>query len=179
MVHIWSSLSKIRRSLFAMTKTKYWLSIVAIAAVLIAGSLAVSPIAIASDEPDDDDDDDDKNKKGNRNKQVYETSATAEMLQGESISSIAQLRCRDGDWMNGNTGTLYADVTSEPSFEGQGLTIAIKKFDSVGERNFNTVESAFKVIGKDVTFDIVNPIGAVAPFDSTFTVTTLCFNPSN
>jgi len=39
-----------------MTNTKYWLSIVAIAAVLIAGSLSVSPIAIA----DDDDDDDDK-----------------------------------------------------------------------------------------------------------------------
>jgi len=41
-----------------MTITKYWLSIVAIAAVLIAGSLAISPIAIADDDDDDDDGDD-------------------------------------------------------------------------------------------------------------------------
>ena len=45
-----------------MTKTKYWLSIVAIAAVLIAGSLAVSPIAIADDDDDDDDDEFEKGK---------------------------------------------------------------------------------------------------------------------
>jgi len=38
-----------------MTKTKFWLSILAISVVLIAGSLAASPIAIASDEPDEDD----------------------------------------------------------------------------------------------------------------------------
>ena len=42
-----------------MTKPKYWLSILAISIVLIAGSLAVSPIAIAGDDNDDDDDDDD------------------------------------------------------------------------------------------------------------------------
>ena len=39
-----------------MTKPKYWLSILAISVVLIAGSLAVSPIAIAGDDNDDDDD---------------------------------------------------------------------------------------------------------------------------
>jgi len=39
-----------------MIKTKYWLSILAISVVLIAGSLAVSPIAIADDDDDDDDD---------------------------------------------------------------------------------------------------------------------------
>jgi len=39
-----------------MTKTKYWLSILAISVVLIAGSLAVSPVAIADDDDDDDDD---------------------------------------------------------------------------------------------------------------------------
>jgi len=42
-----------------MTKIKYWLSILAISVVLIAGSLAVSPIAIADDDDDDDDDDGD------------------------------------------------------------------------------------------------------------------------
>jgi len=42
-----------------MTKTKYWLSILAVSVVLIAGSLAVSPIAIADE--DDDDDDDEQN----------------------------------------------------------------------------------------------------------------------
>jgi len=36
-----------------MTKTKYWLSILAISVVLIAGSLAVSPIAIATDDGED------------------------------------------------------------------------------------------------------------------------------
>jgi len=41
-----------------MTKKIHWLSIVAIAAVLIAGSLAVSPMAIADDNDDDGDDDD-------------------------------------------------------------------------------------------------------------------------
>ncbi len=37
-----------------MTKTKYWLSLLAISVVLVAGSLAVSPIAIADDDDDDD-----------------------------------------------------------------------------------------------------------------------------
>ena len=41
-----------------MTKTTFWLSILAISVVLIAGSLAVSPIAIAGGDDDDDDDDD-------------------------------------------------------------------------------------------------------------------------
>ena len=36
-----------------MTKTKYWLSILTISVVLIAGSLAVSPVAIADDDDDD------------------------------------------------------------------------------------------------------------------------------
>jgi len=38
-----------------MTKTKYWLSLLAISVVLVAGSLAMSPIAIAGDDDDDDD----------------------------------------------------------------------------------------------------------------------------
>jgi len=38
-----------------MTKTKFWLSILAISVVLVAGSMAASPIAIADDEPDEDD----------------------------------------------------------------------------------------------------------------------------
>jgi len=42
-----------------MIKTKYWLSVLAISVVLIAGSLAVSPIAIADDDDDDDDDNED------------------------------------------------------------------------------------------------------------------------
>ncbi len=41
-----------------MTKTIFWLSILAISVVLIAGSLAVSPIAVAGGDDDDDDDDD-------------------------------------------------------------------------------------------------------------------------
>jgi len=41
-----------------MTKTKYWLSFVAISVVLVAGSLAISPIAFAGDDEDDEDDDD-------------------------------------------------------------------------------------------------------------------------
>jgi len=44
-----------------MTKIKYWLSILAVSVVLITGSLAVSPIAIADDDDDDDDDDDEQN----------------------------------------------------------------------------------------------------------------------
>jgi len=40
-----------------MTKTKYWLSLLAISVVLVAGSLAVSPIAIAGEDEDDEDDD--------------------------------------------------------------------------------------------------------------------------
>ena len=41
-----------------MTNTKYWLSLLAISVVLVAGSLTVSPVAIADDDDDDDDDDD-------------------------------------------------------------------------------------------------------------------------
>jgi len=37
-----------------MTKPKYWLSILALSVVLIAGSLAVGPVAIADDDDDDD-----------------------------------------------------------------------------------------------------------------------------
>jgi len=48
-----------------MTKIKYWLLILAISVVLIAGSLAVSPIAIADDDDDDDDDDGDTGAKTN------------------------------------------------------------------------------------------------------------------
>ena len=36
-----------------MTKIKYWLSILAISVVLLTGSLAVSPIAIADDDDDE------------------------------------------------------------------------------------------------------------------------------
>jgi len=43
-----------------VTKLKYWLSVLAISVVLIAGSLAVNPIAIADDDDDDDDDDDER-----------------------------------------------------------------------------------------------------------------------
>jgi len=43
-----------------MTKTKYWLSLLAISVVLVAGSLAVSPIAIAEDDDDDDGDDNER-----------------------------------------------------------------------------------------------------------------------
>ena len=36
-----------------MIKTKYWLSVLAVSVVLLTGSLAVSPIAIADDDDDD------------------------------------------------------------------------------------------------------------------------------
>ena len=41
-----------------MIKKTFWLSVLAISVVLLAGSLAVSPIAIAGDDEDDDDEDD-------------------------------------------------------------------------------------------------------------------------
>ena len=44
-----------------MIDKKYWLSILAISVVLVAGSLAVTPIANADDDDDDDDNDDDDN----------------------------------------------------------------------------------------------------------------------
>jgi len=47
-----------------MTKTKYWLSLLAISVVLVAGSLAVSPIAIAGDDEDDDEEDDEDDNGG-------------------------------------------------------------------------------------------------------------------
>ena len=46
--------------MLSVGKTKYWLSILAVSVVLIAGSLAVSPIAIADDDDDDDDEGDDE-----------------------------------------------------------------------------------------------------------------------
>ena len=47
-----------------MIKTKYWLSVLALSVVLLTGSLAINPIAIADGDDDDDDDDDKKKKKG-------------------------------------------------------------------------------------------------------------------
>jgi len=40
-----------------MTKTKYWVSILAVSVVLLAGSIAVGPIAIADPEGEDDPED--------------------------------------------------------------------------------------------------------------------------
>ena len=41
--------------MLGMGKTKYWVSVLAVSVVLLAGSLAINPIAIADDDDDDDD----------------------------------------------------------------------------------------------------------------------------
>jgi len=43
----------------SIMRTKYWVSVLAVSVVLLAGSLAINPIAIADDDDDDDDNDND------------------------------------------------------------------------------------------------------------------------
>jgi len=43
----------------SIMRTKYWVSVLAVSVVLLAGSLAINPIAIADEEEDDDDNEND------------------------------------------------------------------------------------------------------------------------
>ena len=104
--------------------------------------------------------------------QVYEISDTAVMLEGETISTAAQLRCLDDDWFDDQLG-----ISANPSLETQGLTITVQSIDNIREGSLGPNSDIAKIIGKDVTIDIVNPPGAAAPFDITFTITTLCRIP--
>ena len=87
-----------------MGKTKYWLSILAISVVLIAGSLAVSPIAIADDDDDDDDDDEPA-------KRAFEFEGATSTIEMEG----------DGDWVKSPAGIIDAegDFTLSSGMEGE------------------------------------------------------------
>jgi len=129
-----------------MIKTKYWLSVLAISVVLIAGSLAVSPIAIADDDDDDDEDDDDVGPAG---PQVIVATSTNLKGSGDincgsdkpfrvaynmanagnderltvtpsSGSSITyQFKVAGPDGFNGHTGVIYGDGTTVTSYQFQ------------------------------------------------------------
>ena len=79
-----------------MIKTKFWLSLLAISVVLVAGSLAVSPIAIAGDDEDDEDEDDDAGVVSSRGL-VYEVSATISVPTGFTPTIMATASCDIGD----------------------------------------------------------------------------------
>ena len=66
-----------------MTKTKYWASVVAISAVLVAGLLAVNPVAFAED--DDDDGDGDTN-----------GSSVSDFLPTMQLRGSGTMNCSDG-----------------------------------------------------------------------------------
>ena len=76
-----------------MIKTKYWLSVLAISVVLLTGSLAISPIAVADDDDDDDDDDD------SDNSQTYYV-AELTVPAGQDLFSETVL-CDEGDIATG------------------------------------------------------------------------------
>ena len=80
----------------SIMRTKYWLSILAVSVVLLTGSLAVNPIAIADDDDNDDDDDDDG---PGDDFTTYSRSLSADIDAGdfETIS----VSCDDGDQATG------------------------------------------------------------------------------
>jgi len=106
-----------------MTKTKYWLSILAISVVLIAGSLAVIPIVIADD--DDGDDDDETRISDLESVEIYTKTKIVEFEDEEVINE--ELRCDPGDkvitgyFKNiGDTRISYSSHTNSAVFEESG-----------------------------------------------------------
>jgi len=97
-----------------MAKTKYWLSLLAVSVVLIAGSLAVSPIAIA----DDDDDDDDDN-------ELSSLLCPAENVQHWATYSWEASRTITHPTLPSiGAGILEIQVPSDENYSGKGVVVA-------------------------------------------------------
>jgi len=94
-----------------MIRTKFWLSILAISVVLIAGSLAVSPIAIADDD-DDDDDDDDNGLLSGAGISTYTKSQTITTTGGANIFSVSVM-CDPGDIATGGGASIPNPPTTD------------------------------------------------------------------
>ena len=96
-----------------MTKTKYWLSILTISVVLVAGSLAVSPIAIA--------DDDEKVK--------AKIKAELEIEQGDSVDVEVKAKGLASD----TVFTVRAYTTTNCSKPGGEMAAVVGSQDSGGK----------------------------------------------
>jgi len=99
-----------------MIKTKFWLSLLAISVVLVAGSLAVSPIAVA-DEDDEDDDDDEENIFGIIIQKLDEILAAIEAgLSSETETQIDNIESEvtniEGK-LDGTVQSLVTDIKTE------------------------------------------------------------------
>jgi len=99
-----------------MTKTKFWLSLLAISVVLVAGSLAVSPIAVA-DEDDEDDDDDEENIFGIITQKLDEILVAIEAgLSSETETQIDNIESEvtniEGK-LDGTVSSLVTDIKTE------------------------------------------------------------------
>ncbi len=169
-----------------MTKTVFWLSIVAIAAVLIAGSLTVSPIAIA----DDDDDADEIIAQETYNLAglpiagavvVVDTTPTVM----ESAHIVAVLPTTDSSPFD-NCGTedspqLTVVAGSAPSvggvISGADIVSALgpRPADFSGEDDMcvyhRTITAADTPASALTDIAVINPTGSVAPAGSSITVT--------
>ena len=86
---------------YSIMRTKYWLSILAVSVVLLTGSLAVNPIAIA----DDDDDDDDDDVPGDDVTTYSRSSSVTIFSEGFETTSVF---CDDGDQATG--GGVHSDL---------------------------------------------------------------------
>ena len=82
----------------SIMRTKYWLSILAVSVVLLTGSLAVNPIAIADDDDNDDDDDDDG--PGDEFTTYSRSSPKTPIVAGDELDPISVF-CDDGDIATG------------------------------------------------------------------------------
>jgi len=123
-----------------MTKTKYWLSLLAISVVLVAGSLAVSPIANADDDDDDDGDDD-----GDDNERVSVTTTLGQIPAGgvlvlldttgsgtlTNVHVAANLPCADSESAPSNGIAVVAGVAG-PGFPGNGIPLISIADDNTG-----------------------------------------------
>ena len=141
-----------------MTKTKFWLSILAISVVLVAGSLAVSPIAIADDDDEEDDDKDDDKRKRPKEVIVANTEpipvtaspsnhpAVQFEVNGVQVASCDAINTSsftvrtDAEgfviYSGSITGVVHSVVVTEDAFELEGIYTGINQSCIDDLRNF-------------------------------------------
>jgi len=143
-----------------MNKTKYWLSLLAISVVLVAGSLAVSPIAIADDDDDDDDNEADFTLFTSRTDDFVTCSGDDDPFiihimatnVGETDDTRVQVIFTDGDSIPfevpDGTTVGFSQVAGTGEFDS---TIIIDPEDNDGD--VNPIVMWVSVIGDDVVCD--------------------------
>jgi len=140
-----------------MTKTKSWLSILAISVVLVAGTLALSPTAIPSDGDPDDVHDDDKLERTAKPDDVHdddklERTAKPEIKHSTIEETGFSFTISDSDITPQSVVTFSIDkVSTTPASGGCGVaTVTSGSFDI-------TCMKDFLEAGSTVNYIVINP----------------------